>query len=623
MLFQQLRQFEKVAGAGSIARAAAQLRVAQPALSRQIKRLEREVGAPLFERERRGVRLTPAGDALLAGVRDLLVRLETALRQTREASVGSSGCVRVGLGRMALESDAVGRSLRAVRERFPDIILDVSEVASPDQARALRAREVDLTIGIGDGERDGSLQHRPWGEEDFDAAMLAASHPLALSPSLTVEQLLGMPFLFNRVPGYSGYQRVRDAVAGIGVSDVEEHEAVEGVFALVAAGHGWTLCPRRLRGRVPPTVAVVPLRDVRIAMPVWLSWRRADRSRALANVIEQLVSPAEDGSPPRAVHAPGTRALADVEDGQLLALVAALDEGSLSRAAVRLRLTQSGVSRRVHALERRVGCHLIERGTRGVVATSAGAALHAEASAVLKMANDAVLRARQAARGISGTCRIGSLPYELTAGFQLNALQRVRDTYPGINLELAEMLPEQQNLALRRGEIDIGIGGALPGMQLGSRIAAVTLIEDPIECAMLESSHPLSGRSWLTAADLVDETFVFIDRSRGRRVHDSVRQGLESIGLVPRRTITCGGPRAVWRTVASGTGWTVGSRSQRSHPPAGLVAVPLAGLAIPWGITLFWRQEESNLAVHQVLDVFRRTRNPEVAVVVATVRSRG
>src|SRR5687768_16498446 len=100
----QLRYFRTVAQEGSVARAARKLRLAQPALSRQMRALERMVGVPLLKREHRGMRLTEAGLRLQRGVQQLETQLDETQRRLGLAHEGRLGKVRLAIGRSAMNS---------------------------------------------------------------------------------------------------------------------------------------------------------------------------------------------------------------------------------------------------------------------------------------------------------------------------------------------------------------------------------------------------------------------------------------------------------------------------------------------------------------------------------------
>lgn len=630
MFLQRLAQFAVVAEEGSIIAAAARLRVAQPALSRQMRSFEDHVGVPLLVRERRGVRLTPAGEALVAGERDIFARLELLVRRTQEAHSGVSGSIRLGVARMAIDSRRVTRAIALVRERLPGIRLTVSEVNSPDQARALRSREQDVTIGLADSEGEALLKRDVLFELPMDGVLLGTSHPLALRGRLRVADLHDYPFLRVRTPLFGGYPVMTAALEKSGVNRVEEHETVDGIYTLIAAGHGWTMGSKQVHGTPPPGTKLVPVEGLHFTQPVMLLWRGRDRSRAVMNVVRLLkegIGGAADGAAEDArtgvplLPAP-QRAARKLEVGQLEAVVAAVEERSLSVAAERLRLTQSGVSRRVHAAEETLGCRLIERAMHGVVPTNAGETLRHEARELLRLVDGVVSRARQLSHGVSGECRIGTLPPELTGSLQIVALRRVFEENPQMRIEVIEMLPDRLFPALLEHRVDIGITGIVAGMRQHPQLSSVMLVDDVIDAVLLAEQHPLAARTWLRPEDLATEPFMFIDRVRSPRMYDTVVTGLSEAGFHVLGCVPHSGPRAIWRALTAGRGWTVATRSQRGRPPEGLVAVPVEGLAIQWGVGLVWRRDEREPCVHRVLEVFRTTRNPEMAVVVATVRTR-
>ncbi|MEX2178760.1 MAG: LysR substrate-binding domain-containing protein [Gemmatimonadaceae bacterium] len=646
MLLRHFRHLVTVAELGSIAAAAQRLRVAQPALSREIRRMEARLGFPLVERDRRGVRPTAAGAALVSSAPTLFARLDQSLAAARDAHAGLRGRVRIGLSRLALDSPRVGRAIAAARERFPGIQLDLSELPAMSQTEALRARECDLAIGAFGGP-DDSIRRAALYDEVVDSVMLPASHALARARPLTLSALAGETFLWMmdphvRVDG-AELAKLPDALASAGITQVERHGSVESMYLLVAAGRGWTLATHASRALPPAGTTVVPLEGFSVPVTLYVRWRAHAPSRSCENVVQALVDAMDQDGGNGSGKRRGPQAAAErtgrrrrraaksqgLELRHLEALVAAAEEGSLSRAAERMGLTQSGVSRRLHTLEQEVGCRLLERTPHGVRSTGAGEVLCAESRELLRQFEDTLSRVRRmAAVGVGGGggdsggwCRIGALPPELTGSLQLAALARVVETRPEVRLDLYEMLPEAQAQALLDGRIDVGIGGMFAGMELGRALSSVMLTDDPVDCAMLPESHPLASRAWVTTSELSREPFLFVPRVGNEQLHDAVMRGFARIGLVPRMGDSFGGPRSVWRGVADGMGWTLGSRSQRSHPPPGLVAVPVEGLNIPWGISLLWRRDEDDPSVRHVLDAFRETRNPEVAVVVATVRA--
>jgi len=615
VLLRHLRYFSAVAEEGSLKRAAAKLRLAQPALSRQMKSLEDEIGVPLLDRGRRGVEVTAAGRALLASVGDALARLQLALGRAQKAHAGQLGRVRVGLSRLALSSSRIGQALVSVRRQLPEVELLITEASPFANSAALRAGELDLMLGVSHDDERG-LESEALFDDPIDSAILARSHPLASSKQVTVAELRPHTlFVPRESPGRYPrlYRDLEEARLGW-----REVDSVDTVFALVSAGLGWSIGTRGLAESPPYGTVIIPVEDFASTVPLQMRRRANESSRLIGNVATLLNAEIteREARPRRAVGRATPPRLAQQSEGlpaglelrQLHSFVAAIEERSLSAAAERVGLTQSGLSRQVRTLERQLGCVLLQRAPHGVRGTVAGDVFHAEAHNVLRLFDAAVSSARRAARGQSESCVIGMLPPELTSGVVVHSLRHITQHHPWIELELREMGTSEQIVALLSGRIDIGIGGSLPMQLEDPSIASVLLAEDPIENVLVAETHPLASQSWVRPTDLAQYPFVFLDRALNPRLYDVVMQSFAHLGLVLNTTGGSNSLRAMWRMTADTNGWTTGARSLRAAAPARLVAVPVEGLSIPWSLRLLWRQDGIGPSATQVLEVFRRAR---------------
>jgi LysR family tcuABC transcriptional regulator len=145
MDLRQLRYFAQIVESGSLSKASRQLFVAQPALSQQVAKLEEEVGKPLLNRSARGVSPTENGLALYHHARFMLHQLEQALTIARQESGAVQGMVSVGLP--ATTVSALGLALvRRVRERYPNVLLNVVEGMSGHLGQMLRLGGLDLAV---------------------------------------------------------------------------------------------------------------------------------------------------------------------------------------------------------------------------------------------------------------------------------------------------------------------------------------------------------------------------------------------------------------------------------------------------------------------------------------------
>lgn len=629
-MLQQLRVLAAIIDDGSLGRAAARLRTSQPALSRQVQRLEAKVGVPLLERHGQGVLPTAAGRALAADGAELDARLRSAIVAAIESHLGMRGTVNLGVARGVLDGRRLTRALARVRRELPQVRIHLAEMPSVEQAQALRAGRIDVAAGLADPEGDGIVRRELLYEESVDSVLVAQDHPLASRPRLSVADLRDVPLVKLAHFNHAGLRLIEAAELDV-ATRVHDQATMAGVYAMVAAGAGWTFGIHAMHDHPPPGTVLLRVPGFRGRIAVSLRLRARDLSLAQQNVVRIIREECGDelrapdavtaSAPPAdaaAVEEWADRALKLLHLEELFAFAAAADEGSVSGAAHQLRITQSGVSRRLLALERALAFPLLLRSGHGVRATDAGVELRRQLSAILEFADGIMPRARLAARGVIGICRLGTLPEEITGGMQAALMRHLRERHPEIGMEIFEMLPERQLEALAERRIDIAIAGTL-GQLVAPGMNQVVLADKVIDSALVASDNALARTSWLVPDDLRDEPFYFAERSEAPQLYDAVAQMLRGFGLAPDAMLTHSGPRAAWAAVASGRGWTIASRPWRANPPAGLVAIPVAGLRIPVAITLMWRQGDTDPVVQRVVEVIRTMRTPDAGAGIGAV----
>jgi len=288
MELRHLRYFVAVAEELHFGRGAARLRVAQPALSQQIKQLERELGVELLARTKRRVTLTEPGRLFLVEARRTLAQAAGAADVARRAAAGAAGRLRVAYVDIALWG-VLPAVLRAYRERHPRVALTLVERMPARQLAALRTGELD--VGIGPPPPPAG----PFGSEpvsdDRVVVALPADHPLAARDSVALGELATEPWVMvpTRVPSRLGnLVLMACARAGFTPRVAQEARQLNTLVALVSAGLGVTLAPSAAE-RVPRAgVAFRPLRDMDLRLPLVAAWHRADARPTVASFLEVL-----------------------------------------------------------------------------------------------------------------------------------------------------------------------------------------------------------------------------------------------------------------------------------------------------------------------------------------------
>lgn len=281
----QLHVFLAAAKELHFSRAAQRLHVSQPALSQQIRVLERNLGATLFSRSSRMVELTPAGTALLEAAPRVLFEAERAQQRVREAANGTVGRLVIASVGTALAS-ITPPVLRAMRLRFPELRLEISQMDTAAQLTALGDHRID--VGLVRGPVTGPLLTTERLVEEPLLVALPADHPLTELEYIPPKALTDEPFvLWPRALGIEFFDTIISYCRRNGFSPRIELEGndIETQLGLVAAGLGVSLQPayytnlRRVGVEFRPLQGDTPKIELRIA------WRTEDRSPAVAHFV--------------------------------------------------------------------------------------------------------------------------------------------------------------------------------------------------------------------------------------------------------------------------------------------------------------------------------------------------
>jgi DNA-binding transcriptional LysR family regulator len=280
--FRRMRYFVAVAEELSFSRAAERLHIAQPPLSAQIKQLEQELGAQLFERTRRGVRLTAAGQVLLTEARRIFIQLEQTARMVERVGSGEVGRLNLGFVPSA-SNELLPPLLHHFRGSFPAVELFLQEMTPDEVVKRLQSSQIDVGFFYLPFE-EPDLAFRPVSRESLVVAM-PESHPLADQPLIELSALAGEPFILPmryKMPGLYDQVLALCRQAGFTPRAVQKDVwLMQTIVGLVAGGIGVALVPSSIRSFRRSGVVYRPVRDLISTVEMGVIWRRDDSSAVL------------------------------------------------------------------------------------------------------------------------------------------------------------------------------------------------------------------------------------------------------------------------------------------------------------------------------------------------------
>ena len=289
MDLRHLRYFQAVAEELSYSRAAERLRIAQPALSRAVQEVEAEFGTLLLDRNRRSVRLTPAGRVLLRETGILIERWDEAMRRVRRTATGEEGELRLGYIGPPTQP-FLGRLLHEFRQRYPLVSIHLEERTPERVWEMLAKRRLSaaftrpVSIAQASGLRTILLRKERFG------AVLPPDHPLAKRRSIPWGRLASEPLVvLARREGVGSHDGILAAcrLAGFAPRLAYSPSLIGTVLSYVEAGVGVGIVPESV---ITPDLPVrfVPLHPV-VSVPLVLAWQEDEDTPAVQRFRELIL----------------------------------------------------------------------------------------------------------------------------------------------------------------------------------------------------------------------------------------------------------------------------------------------------------------------------------------------
>ncbi len=289
MELRHLRYFIAVADELSFSRAAERLQIAQPPLSQQIQALESELGVKLFDRKKRPLQITLAGQAFLEEARSTLANLEQAIQKTQRIHQGELGHLTVGFT-SSIANSLLPNILQAFRQQYPEINLILREENSSYQIQRLRDQQIDIVFvyQTPDLVEANDLEMLLLSEQTL-VAVLPQHHPLAARPIISLRDLADQEFVMPLNPVVSGLSEqiyYLCAQAGFVPRVTQEAIFMVTILGLVAGEMGISILPSSVQNLRREGVIYRPIQEKITANPLVVVWRQEHSSKILQQFID-------------------------------------------------------------------------------------------------------------------------------------------------------------------------------------------------------------------------------------------------------------------------------------------------------------------------------------------------
>ena len=282
-----------------------------------------------------------------------------------------------------------------------------------------------------------------------------------------------------------------------------------------------------------------------------------------------------------------------------------IEEGSLRRAAERLHISQSAVTRQIQLLEHDLGGRILERASSGVRPTSGGLALARKVRGLLTDYDLVMAEARRTVRGEGDRLRIGYVAAAVQA-YLGPALGELRRRYPKLRVKMLDQTPGEIITALRGGEIDLGLTTA--GAKLLSRDFYTQKLASVPSLVPLSLEHPLASQKQISISKLKRESFVKLPETDAPGYNQTISQFCRRFGNFRPRFVSIGQANSLAEllVMSANEGAISLQPSFISHLSIpNVVMVPIAEKRATWDLSIVWQRGKMSGPLRALLDSFQ------------------
>ena len=287
MELRHLHYFVAVAEAENISRAALKLHVSQPALSRQIRDLEGELGFPLLERTAKSVRLTEAGRAFLVESRAVLQRADEAVKTARAIATGGRGELHLGYA-PSPTARILPPTLRAFQATLPNVRVKLHDLSTEEMLAGLREGKLQIALLV----RPTPAMLRGFRFEELirDPMRLAVppDHPFAQLRSIPLARAATEPWVALSREDYPEYHEFLSALFSRTKEKpriVEEYESTANLVSAIESGRGLAMAPQTLACSFGPRLKLIPFSPTPEPLVIGAVWLKAGLSAAAERLL--------------------------------------------------------------------------------------------------------------------------------------------------------------------------------------------------------------------------------------------------------------------------------------------------------------------------------------------------